>query len=302
MDMALSFLQAKQIPITDYLSGLGFEPAKIRGNDFWYHSPFRHERSPSLKVNAKLNVWYDHGSGEGGTIVDLGAKLHQCTLHEFLNKLAEGNYAIQQFPLHRNSVETSERKLKIMGVTDLRNPDLIRYVEDRKIRPHFAHEFCKEVEFSIGEKNYLAIGFPNRSGGYELRNRWFKGSSSPKDLSLINGGSSSLCVMEGFMDFLSALTLNQSKVIELPLKSSFLILNSLSFLHKNLPLLKSPSEVLLFLDNDLAGREAKDGLTSKGISFRDASAFYAPSKDVNEFLKSTKGSDLTLARSRGFRL
>jgi hypothetical protein len=29
----LSFAEAKQIPITDYLSGLGFEPAKTRGYD-----------------------------------------------------------------------------------------------------------------------------------------------------------------------------------------------------------------------------------------------------------------------------
>jgi DNA primase len=59
--MALSFSQAKQIPITEYLSGIGFEPAKISGNDYWYLSPFRHERSSSFKVNTKLNVWYDHG-------------------------------------------------------------------------------------------------------------------------------------------------------------------------------------------------------------------------------------------------
>src|SRR5687768_15516479 len=89
----LSFAEAKQIPITDYLSGLGFEPAKTRGYDLWYHSPFREERTPSFKVNTKLNVWYDHGTGEGGTILDLGAKLHQCTLSEFLDKLSERNYS-----------------------------------------------------------------------------------------------------------------------------------------------------------------------------------------------------------------
>lgn len=299
--MALSFSQAKQIPITEYLSGIGLEPAKIRGNDYWYLSPFRNERSPSFKVNTNLNVWYDHGSGEGGTLIDLGAKLHQCSLHEFLDKLADGNYGIQEFPFHRNAFESPERKLEVLHTKDLCNPDLVHYLESRGIKSHFAHEYCREVEFRIGPKSYVAVGFPNRSGGFELRNRWFKGSSSPKDVSFIDNGSSHICVVEGFIDFLSLLTLNQKKVIELPLRSSFLILNSLSLLNKNSTLLQSRGDIVLFLDNDLAGREAKQQLTSKGISFRDASTLYAPHKDVNEFLKNTKGSDATLARSRGFR-
>lgn len=300
--MALSFSQAKQIPITEYLSRLGFEPAKIRGGDYWYHSPFRHERTPSLKVNKKLNLWYDHGSGEGGTLVDLGAKLHQCSLHEFMDKLAQENYAFQHLSFQRNDFEGAERKLEITHVTDLNNPDLIHYIEDRKVKRHFALEHCREVEFTIGTKSYLAIGFENRSGGFELRNRWFKGSSSPKDVSIVDNGSNSLCVMEGFMDFLSALTLNQRKVIELPLKSNFLILNSLSFLNKNISLLQSNDDVRLFLDNDLAGREAKESLTLKGIPFKDASALYGPYKDVNEYLTKLKGDDATLSRSKGYRL
>lgn len=299
--MALSFSQAKQIPITEYLSGFGLEPSKVRGNDHWYLSPFRHERSPSFKVNTKLNVWYDHGSGEGGTLIDLGAKLHQCSLQEFLDKLSAGNCDSQKFPFHRNPFETAERKLEILATRDLSNSDLVHYLESRGIKSHFAREYCREVEFRIGAKSYSSVGFPNRSGGYELRNRWFKGASSPKDVSLIDNGSSHLCVMEGFMDFLSLLTLNQKRVIELPLRTSFLILNSISFLNRNLILLQSYKDVRLFLDNDLAGKEAKEALTLKGISFQDASTLYGGHKDVNEFLKSTKGGDATLTRSRGLR-
>jgi hypothetical protein len=300
--MALSFSQAKQIPIKTYLSGLGFEPAKIRGNDYWYHSPFRHERTPSLKVNTKLNVWYDHGSGEGGTLIDLGARLHQCSLHQFTEKLAGVDFSVQQFPFHQKDLKTPERKLEVFDVRDLSDRNLIHYIESRNIKPHIALEHCKEVEFRIDSKGYLAIGFENRSGGFELRNRWFKGSSSPKDISLIQGGSSNMCVMEGFMDFLSALTLNERKDIDLPLKSDFLILNSLTFLNKCLPLLQSKEDVMLFLDNDLAGCQAKEAMTLKGIQFKDASPLYLPYKDVNDFLKMRKGEGVTLTKSKGFRL
>ena len=44
-------------------------------------------------------------------------------------------------------------------------------------------------EFRIAQRTYKAIGFRNNSGGYELRNSWFKGSSSPKDVTLIRTGS-----------------------------------------------------------------------------------------------------------------
>jgi hypothetical protein len=296
--MALSFSDAKRIPITDYLNGLGFEPAKIPGNDHWYLSPFRHERSPSLKVNSKLNVWYDHGSGEGGTLIDLGAKLHQCTLHEFLEKLSDTKY---QFNLsfHKRPHEIPENRLEILSTTNLKDLNLIHYLNGRGIRTDIGADHCKGVEFKIASKVYSAIGFQNRSGGYELRNSWFKGSSSPKDVSLIDHGTTSLCVLEGFMDFLSLLSTNNKYIKEFIADSNFLILNSLSFLNKNLDLIRVHEKVNLFLDNDLAGKEAKDNLTSKGLTFRDASTLYSPYKDVNEYLVKTKNLDTTLVRSRG---
>lgn len=297
--MALSFSQARQIPITGYLSGIGLEPAKVRGNDHWYYSPFRSERSPSFKVNTKLNVWYDHGSGEGGTIVDLGAKLHQCSLHDFLEKLAAENHNASRLSFHRTPFEAPERKLEILAERDLRNRDLLYYLESRGVKSHFAREYCREVDFRIGEKAYLAIGFANRSGGFELRNRWFKGSASPKDVTVIDNGSADLCVVEGFVDFLSLLTLNQQRAIKLPFRASFLVLNSISLLKKNLPLLSPDRNIHLFLDNDLAGKEAKDSLTLSGIQFGDAGETYAGHKDVNDFLKSLKGADVTLTRSKG---
>ena len=89
--MALTFSDAKKIPITDYLSSIGIEAAKIGGNNYWYYSPLRSEREPSFKVNCNLNLWYDHGSGEGGTIIDLGARLGGCSARDFVKKLSEDN-------------------------------------------------------------------------------------------------------------------------------------------------------------------------------------------------------------------
>lgn len=283
----MSYSEAKRIPITDYLSGLGFEPAKIRGVDHWYHSPFREDRTPSFKVNTHLNLWYDHGTGIGGSILDLGARLHQCTLPEFLEKLSQGNHnvSLHRQPLH---IEKPESKLEVICVNALADLDLIHYLNSRGIDTETARKYCNEVEFRIGPKMYSAIGFPNQSGAYELRNRWFKGSSSPKDISFINNEAEKLSVLEGFIDFLSVVQLDHPEFKKLTEDSDFLVLNSLRLLNRCLPLLQSHKEVNLFLDNDLAAREAKDGLKNKGVQFHDASILYHEHKDVNEYLGATK--------------
>lgn len=300
----LSFIEAKQIPITEYLSGLGFEPAKIRGEDYWYYSPFREERTPSFKVNAKLNVWYDHGTGEGGTILDLGAKLHHCTLPEFLEKLSEGNRNVS---FHRQPLTISkpETKLEIVSVSELTSHELLHYLETRGISKSTGKAFCKEVDFQIGQRTYKALGFPNQSGAYELRNSWFKGSSSPKDVSHINNHSERISVLEGFMDFLSVMQLDHREIQDLRLNSNFLVLNSLRLLGRSLPILRSHKEVNLFLDNDLAAKEAKENLKENGIRFHDASTLYREHKDVNEYLvamnKIGQSESSPQARSKGMR-
>ena len=37
----LSIEEARQTDMVDYLSNLGYEPAKVRGHDYWYLSPLR---------------------------------------------------------------------------------------------------------------------------------------------------------------------------------------------------------------------------------------------------------------------
>ena len=207
--------EVKQIDLVDYLDSLGHQP-KMRNNDYWYLSPFRQEKTPSFKINRHQNVWFDHGTGEGGTIIYLGVKLYNCTYQELLEKLTNGNSLISPLLLYQPSSEKPKNKLEVLSIRSLQDPDLARYLKGRAIAQNLANKYCSEVDFKIGSKSYKAIGFPNRSGGYELRNNWFKGSSSPKDISLISSGNSSskLSVFEGFTDFLSALTISNPKFTE----------------------------------------------------------------------------------------
>lgn len=286
MDKQPSISQINRFPIVDYLRGLGIQPAKVRGNDYWYLSPLRAEKHPSFKVNAKLNLWYDFGLGKGGTLYDLGIRLHGDE-----QMLRNGLPNVNSFAFSSNPDEkpASESKLEIIAISTLSSPNLRQYLASRGISLSVAQRYCKEIEFRIAHNTYLAVGFPNHSGGYELRNSWFKGSSSPKDISLIktNPKSLRLSVFEGFTDFLSALTLNDIRFKKATTQTDFLVLNSLSFLSREIPLLRSYSEATLFVDNDAAGKQAKEALKESGISFHDASLWYAPHKDVNEFLIAT---------------
>lgn len=252
--------------------------------DYWYHSPLREERTPSFKVNTRSNVWYDHGTGEGGTILDLGMKLHDCTLQEFLEKLSKGKYSPVSFQPQQSAAEAAKGKVEIISADHLRNQDLVRYLAGRGIDIGTARKYCLEIEFRISPRTYVAVGFPNQSGGYELRNRWFKGSSSPKDISFVKAESRRICVLEGFMDFLSVFKLDEPGIKKLTDNSNFLILNSLRLLTRSLPVILLYDEVIIFLDNDLAGKQAREFLREKGVQFRDASILFATYKDVNEYL------------------
>src|SRR5580765_8317906 len=79
---------ARQIDLVNYLESLDHHPQKVRGNDYWYLSPLRNEKTPSFKVNRKLNLWYDHGLGKGGNIIDFAVLYHNCTIGEFLQKVS----------------------------------------------------------------------------------------------------------------------------------------------------------------------------------------------------------------------
>jgi DNA primase len=81
--------QANEIDLVNYLQNAGQRPLKIRGNEYWYLSPLREEKTPSFKVDRKQNIWYDHGIGKGGNFVDFGILFHNCSVKEFLQNLEE---------------------------------------------------------------------------------------------------------------------------------------------------------------------------------------------------------------------
>jgi len=101
----LSCADARQIDLVDYLAALGFRPQQIRGTDYWYRSPLREEKTASFKVNRKKNIYYDHGTGEGGTIIDFGVRYFKCSIADFLNRLSTYQ-SIESLSFHPPTLST----------------------------------------------------------------------------------------------------------------------------------------------------------------------------------------------------
>lgn len=306
--------QANQIDLVNYLEKLGFQPQKIRGNDYWYLSPLRDEKTPSFKVNRKMNVWYDHAIGKGGTLVDFGKLFYRCTVKDLLTKLETEKASNFSFhPLSSGAAGEKKEaykatgKIHVISSRAITDPALREYLESRQIPLPIANQFCHEVSFELYDKKHLAIGFKNDSGGYELRNAYFKGSSTPKQPRLIRlKDEKELTVFEGFFNFLSFQTLQQSNnkpAITLPnFHSSSFVLNSLSFFEKSRELMEQYDSIQLFLDRDQMGQKCTQQALQWSTKYQDQSRHYEQFKDLNEFLIKSKDLELRQSRRRGMHL
>jgi len=268
--------QANNISIKQYLSGLNIFSVKEKERYGMYRSPFRPDTEPSFKVDYRQNLWYDFGTGEGGTMVDLVMKINHCTFAEAMQKLATNPMS---FSFHgKQSSETSN--IRITNVLPLTNSALLDYLSERKINLDAAREQCSEVHYTVGDKVYFAVGFANDAGGYEVRNKYFKGCISPKSVTTANNGMNTCVVFEGFVDFLSYLTLKNQHNPQVDI----VVLNSVILLDKAMDFLKQHDTIHVLLDNDEAGKRAVRDLKSVCKNVFDQSEFYAKHKDLNDFL------------------
>ena len=199
--------QLKRLSIRDYLSRRGIQPARDNTRCGFYLSPFRAEHTPSFKVDYVQNLWYDFGSGEGGSIIDLVMRLENCDFMQAIHSLDNGEIKMTASSANPVPAILTAPALRILSDAPLCHPALIGYLQRRSIAPEIASAFCREVRYTIGKKAYFAIGFRNDAGGWELRSEYFKGGSSPKHITTIDNRSDTVIAFEGFMDFLSYLTL-----------------------------------------------------------------------------------------------
>ena len=283
----------KRYSIVDYLERKGIRPVLRTPAYAMYRSPFREETHPSFKVDREKNLWIDYAEGRGGSIIDLYMCLEGCTLSEAICRLGQNalehtahSYSsskreISISPNQRKDVTASGAR-RLTSISDTLPPHLQEYLKkERCIDLEKATPFLKCISYEVRGRRYEAIGFANSSGGYELRdNKIFKGTIAQKDITpIFEDKAQPVCLFEGFMDFLSFLSMKGE------ISNQCLVMNSVSNVARSIHYLneRNITSVRAFLDNDYAGQRAVQEFVNAGFKVEDMAVYYRVFKDLNDY-------------------
>ncbi len=279
----------KRYPIVEYLERKGIRPVRRTAAYALYCSPLREETHPSFKVDTEKNLWIDYGEGRGGSIIDLCMRMEGCTLSEAIRRLGQNapdngtyNFLNDFVPNNTQPVMVANGARRLIEISDTLPPYLQEYLtKERCIDLEKAMPFLKCISYEVGGRRYQAIGFANLSGGYELRDdKTFKGTIAPKDITpIFTDRAEPVCIFEGFMDFLSFLSMKEE------ITNHCLVMNSVSNVARTIRYLNDRhlTHIRAFLDNDEAGWRTVQDFIKAGFHVEDMNIHYKDFKDLNEY-------------------
>ena len=279
----------KRYSIVEYLEKKGIRPVRRTPAYAMYRSPLREETHPSFKVDTEKNLWIDYGEGRGGSIIDLCMRMEGCTLSEAIRRLRQnasddGTYSfLNDFvPNNTQPAMAVNGARRMIEISDTLPPHLQDYLtKERCINLEKAMPFLKCISYEVRSRLYQAIGFANLSGGYELRDdKTFKGTIAPKDITpIFTDRTEPVCIFEGFMDFLSFLSMKEE------ITNHCLVMNSVSNVARTIRYLNDRhlTHIRAFLDNDEAGRRTVQDFIKSGFHVEDMNIHYKDFKDLNEY-------------------
>jgi len=291
------------------------------------NSPLREDLNPSFFIT-KYNTWIDLATGDRGDIFDLIGEMEHIT--DFKNQVLrakeiyidmygeipenyEKNTTQTDNRIQQKTVKTiknvtekkKESSLKIIEKTTPNDFNLLNYfIQERGIDKAILKNFTEQLTIYNEKTNkyFKAIGFKNLGGGYEIRNKLFKGSVGKKHISIRNYKESNknILILEGFTDFLSLLTiLNNDNYIKTNYNFitmfekletiSFIILNSIVNIEKIRPFIRN-KKIFTLLDNDNPGQEAANKISQLysnevvGIRNLTKEILTEREKDINDYL------------------
>ena len=279
----------KRYPIVEYLERKGVKPVRRTAAYALYCSPLREETHPSFKVDTEKNLWIDYGEGRGGSIIDLCMRMEGCTLSEAIRRLGQNAPVNDTYSFLNDFVPNNSQPMmaingarRLIGISDTLPPYFQEYLmKERCIDLEKATPFLKCISYEVRGRRYQAIGFANLSGGYELRDdKTFKGTIAPKDITpIFTDRAEPVCIFEGFMDFLSFLSMKEE------ITNHCLVMNSVSNVARTIRYLNDRhlTHIRSFLDNDEAGRRAVQDFIKAGFHVEDMNIHYKDFKDLNEY-------------------
>ena len=210
--------------------------------------------------------------------------------------------------------------LRVLSDAPLRHPALVGYLASRGIVPSVAAAFCREVRYEVNErfKGGSSPKYITTLKGCNATNDMnavidssainatndvnaitdcpaigaiasFHAGNDPMACEsdrAMSASHASVMVFEGFIDFLSYLSLANN----IHPVSDTVVLNSVVNLSKAVPFLNRHSVIHAFFDNDETGRKTTSDLhrLCPRSEIIDQSCFYRRYKDVNDYLIARK--------------
>ncbi|MDV4024423.1 hypothetical protein CMT52_08760 [Elizabethkingia anophelis] len=280
--------QFNNIPLEEVLASLGHLPTKQNEKEAWYLNPFACESKASFKLSKSLNCWFLFSEGIGGNNTDFIQKYFNCSVKEVLEWASAQNFS--SFPKQQqilfDKAKDTKPNYQIDQVKEIENWNLKNYLQERGLSEN-VYQYVKEITLTVNNKQLYAIGFENQSGGFELRNSFYKGAVLKKDISIIKMNNDhqyyqskrqNVAIFEGFMDALSFIEIKKHFI------GDIIVMNSTSLISKVKEQLRNYSIKALFLDNDDAGLKCKSEILKSFPDAVDCSEIYSDHKDLNDYL------------------
>lgn len=254
----------------EYLERKGIKPVRKTPTYVMYRSPLREETHPSFKVDTEKNLWIDYAEGRGGSIIDLCMRMEGCTLSEAIRCLGQNasdngtsSFLNDFVPNNSQPVMAVNGARRLIEISDTLPPHLQDYLtKERCVNLEKATPFLKCIS-------------------YELRDdKTFKGTIAPKDITpIFTDRTEPVCIFEGFMDFLSFLSMKEE------ITNHCLVMNSVSNVVRTIRYLNDRhlTHIRAFLDNDEAGRMAVQDFIKAGLHVEDMNIHFHDFKDLNDF-------------------
>ena len=268
--------EAKNISIKAVLESFSFFPSKENSRTAFYFALDREEKTPSLSVDFIKNTAFDFGTGKSYDSISIVQAVKKCSVSDALKYLEQFNFSFQKQNL---KLENLPKGYEIIDVKEIQHPALIHYLKSRNVED--LKKWVEEIHYRMNDKNYFGIGFKNDSGGYEIRNAYSKICLDKKDITSIKNDSKDVRIFEGFFDFLSF------KKVENYLEketSDYIILNSVSMIHKIKNEIGNYKNIELYFDNDEAGTRAVEIIKNDLKNAEDCRVLYSDFKDLNDWL------------------
>jgi len=311
--------QANDLNFPDLLSRMGMQPVSVlkNGNELWYYSPFRAEKTASFHISHLSLLrnqhkhyryqwaWKDFGD-MGGTVIDFVMRyqghnsfkqalsyletLYGKSIKQGSPKRVETPPLTTQPPLFSFHVQEAALPPDFSENREgaIERPAIYDYlIKERAISRPIIDRYLKEVHYRNKKtgKDFFAFGMKNRSGGYEIRaasdKYSFKSALIKRDVTLIKGCEpqrKSLNLVEGMTEQLAGDTL---------------IMHSLSSYDRVVELIKGMgfTSVYTFLDNDEAGKKHTLKLKEEfGDKVKPKNYLFEPYKDLNAALVANQPS------------